>query len=236
MALAAVALLAGGAVLVLAFTAPRATAGLTALAVLFVRPLEHLVPINGVGYLDEAMVALCVVTMPLRRLIARQPLRTFPGQWWFAGFIVCGVLSALVLHVPFAIFLVSGFVTVKGVLLAWAVAQLDWAERHLTAAVRVGTVLILVVLAAAVVNLAIPGPWDAVLVTDTHAVESRSFLPSLVGPFTHPLDLGQFTALSFVAVAAWRTTVRKTPSRWSCSSRPRSARSRRPGAPRSGAW
>jgi hypothetical protein len=74
----------------------------------------------------------------------------------------------------------------------------------------VGTVLILVVLAAAAVNLAIPGPWEAVLVTDTNAVESRSFLPSLVGPFTHPLDLGQFTALSFVALAAWRATVRKT--------------------------
>jgi hypothetical protein len=208
--LAAVALLAGGAVLVLAFTAPRATAGLTALAVLFVRPLEHLVPFSQIGYLDEAMVTLCVVTMPLRRIVARAPLRTFPGQWWFAGFVVCGVLSALVLHVPFGIFLVSGFVTIKGLLLAWAVAQLDWSERHLAVAVRVGTVLILVVLAAAAVNLAIPGPWEAVLVTDTNAVESRSFLPSLVGPFTHPLDLGQFTALSFVAVVAWRTTVGKS--------------------------
>ena len=72
------------------------------------------------------------------------------------------------------------------------------------------TVLILFVLAASVVNLAIPGPWEAVLVTDTNAAESRSFLPSLVGPFTHPLDLGQFTALSFVALAAWRVTVRRT--------------------------
>ena len=208
--LAAIALLAGGAVLVLAFTAPRATAGLTALAVLFVRPLEHLVPIAAVGYLDEGLVALCVVTLPLRRLIARTPLRTYPGQWWFVGFVVCGVLSALVLHVPFSIFLVSGFVTTKGLLLAWAVAQLDWTERHLAVAVRVGAVLILFVLAASVVNLAIPGPWEAVLVTDTNAAESRSFLPSLVGPFTHPLDLGQFTALSFVALAAWRVTVRRT--------------------------
>ena len=205
--LAAVALVAGGAVLLLAFTAPRTTAGLTAIAVLFVRPLEHLVPFDQVGYLDEAMVALCVVTMPLRRVLARQPLRNFPGQWWFAGFVVCGVLSALVLHVPWSIFLVSAYVTCKGLLLAWAVAQLDWTERDLAVAVRVGTVLILVVLAAALVNLAIPGPWEAVMVTDTNAAEARSFLPSLVGPFTHPLDLGQFTALSFVALAAWRTTV-----------------------------
>ena len=209
--LAALALIAGGVVLVLAFTAPRATAGLTVLAVLFVRPLEHLLPVVKLGYPDEVLVALCVVTMPLRRLLARRPLRTFPGQWWFTGFVVCGVLSALVLHVPVAIFVTSGFVTIKGLLLAWAIAQLDWTERHLAVAVRVGTVLILVVLAAAVVNLAIPGPWEAVLVTDTNAAEARSFLPSLVGPFTHPLDLGQFTALSFVTIAAWRATVRKTP-------------------------
>jgi hypothetical protein len=209
--LAAVALLAAGVVVVLALAAPRTTAGLAALAVLFVRPLEHLVSVAAVGYLDEGMVALCVATMPLRRLVTRTPLRTFPGQWWFTGFVVLGLLSSLVRHVPFDIFLVSGFVTIKGLLLAWAVAQLDWTERQLAVAVRVGTGLILVVLAAAVVNLAIPGPWEAVLATDTNAVEGRSFLPSLVGPFTHPLDLGQFTALSFVALAAWRATVRKTP-------------------------
>ena len=208
--LAALALLVAGALIVLALAAPRATAGLTVLAVLFVRPLQHLVPVSQVSYLDEAMVALCVVTMPMRRLVARVPLRTYPGQWWFLGFVVCGALSALVRHVPLAIFMVSAYLTIKGLLFAWAVAQLDWEKRHLATAVRVGTVLILVVLAAAVVNLAIPGPWDALLVTDTNAVESRSFLPSLVGPFTHPLDLGQFTALSFVAVAAWRATVRKT--------------------------
>src|SRR5690348_14089238 len=112
--LVAVALLAGGTVLVLAFTAPRTTAGLTALAVLFVRPLEHLVPFAYIGYLDEAMVALCVMTMPLRRAIARVPLRTFPGQWWFFGFVVLGLLSALVRHVPFEIFLTSGYVSIKG--------------------------------------------------------------------------------------------------------------------------
>src|SRR5690242_6074923 len=49
--LAAVALLAAGVVVVLALAAPRTTAGLAAMAVLFVRPLEHLVPVTGVGYL-----------------------------------------------------------------------------------------------------------------------------------------------------------------------------------------
>src|SRR5688500_10479755 len=35
--------------------------------------------------MDEALILLCLITMPLRRVIARQPLRDFPGQWWFAG-------------------------------------------------------------------------------------------------------------------------------------------------------
>ena len=209
--LPAVAVLGGAAILALAFTAPYVTAALAALAVLFVRPVEHLVPIAQLGYLDEGLVVLCAVTMPLRRVLSRRPLRNLPGQWWFAAFLVCGVLSALVLHVPAAIFLTGAFVIAKGLLFGWAVAQLDWTERHLAVAVRVGTVLILLSLAAAAVNVAIPGAWQALMASDANAVESRSFLPSLIGPFSHPIDFGQFMALSFLAVAAWRTTVRKGP-------------------------
>ena len=197
--------------LAFAFTSPHATAALAALAVLFVRPIEHLVQIAQVGYLDEGLVVLCAVTMPLRRIVGRRPLRNLPGQWWFAGFLVCGVLSALVLHVPAAIFLTGTFVIAKGLLFGWAVAQLDWTERHLVVAARVGTVLIVLSLAAAAVNIAIPGAWQAVMASDANAVESRSFLPSLIGPFSHPIDFGQFMALSFLAVAAWRTAVRKGP-------------------------
>ena len=205
--LAAGLLLAAGLVVVLALVAPRTTAGLTVLAVLFVRPLEHLVNLDVVGYLDESLIALCAVTLPLRRLLTRTPLRTLPGQWWFAAFAVCGVLGALALHVPFGIFLLGAFVTLKGPLFAWSVAQLEWTPRHLTVAVRLGTALILFCVVAAMVNLAAPGPWEAVLVDDKNAAEARGVLPSLVGPFTHPIDLGQFMALAFVAVAAWRATV-----------------------------
>ena len=121
-----------------------------------------------------------------------------------------GVLSGLALHVPFMIFLTGAFVIGKGVLFAWAIAQLDWTERHLRVAARVGGVLVVLCLVATAVNLAVPGAWNAVMSTDPNAVESRSFLPSLLGPFTHPIDLGQFMTLSAVAVAAWRTAVGKT--------------------------
>ena len=199
--------LVGGAVLVLAIAAPRITAGLTALVVLFVRPLEHLVPIPQVGYMDEGLILLCLITMPLRRLIARQPLRDFPGQWWFAGFLVCGLLSALVVQVPTGTFFLGAFIVSKGLLFGWAVAQIDWSERHLAIAARVGVVLIALCVLAGVINFVARGPWEALLASDANASEARSFLPSLIGPFTHPIDFGQFMALAFLAVAAWRAAV-----------------------------
>ena len=195
-------------VLVLAFAKPRAIVAITVVGVMFVRPLEHLTNLEPVGYLDESLVLLCAVVLPLRRVVVnRRGLRTFPGQWWFAGYVVCGLLSALVLHVPPNIFLLGAFVTAKGLAFAWAVAQVDWEERHLATAARVGVVIILISLVAALVNLAVPGAWFAVMASDQNAVEARSFLPSLIGPFSHPLDFGQVMAMSFVALLTWRVVV-----------------------------
>jgi hypothetical protein len=193
-----------------ALLAPRLTAGIAVLVILFARPLEHLIPLPAMSYVDEGAVVLCVLTLPVRRLVTRQPLRTFPGQWWFTAFLVIGLLSSLLAQVPPWIFLTGGFLVSKGLLLAWAVAQLDWTERHLRAVARAGTALILVCLAATLVNLAVPDAWNAVLASDLRAVEPRSILPSLIGPFPHPIDLGQFMALSAIAVAAWRAAVGRT--------------------------
>ncbi len=201
---------AGVAALAVALFAPRLTAGLAVLGILFVRPLEHLFPGLATSYLDEVFVLLCVATLPLRRLIARKPLRTFPGQWWFVAFLTIGLLSSLVAQVPPTIFLAGAFVMGKGIPLAWAVAQLDWSERHLRCAARVAVGVILVALVASAVNAAVPGAWNAILASDTNAVEARGPLPSLIGPFTHPIDLGQFMSLSAVAIAAWRSAVRKS--------------------------
>ncbi|HEY0811947.1 MAG TPA: hypothetical protein VGE11_01595 [Pseudonocardia sp.] len=198
------------AALAVALFAPRLTAGLAVLAILFVRPLAQLVPVPAVSYLDETLVALCVVTLPLRRLLDRKPLRTFPGQWWFVAFLTVGLLSSLIAQVPFVIFLTGTYIIGKGLLLAWAVAQLDWSDRHLLRATRATTVVILLSFVAMAVNLAFPGAWNAVLASDKNAVAPRSFLPSLIGPFTHPIDLGQFMALSAIAITTWRSSVRKT--------------------------
>jgi hypothetical protein len=197
-------------VLAMALGAPRLTAGVAVLAVLFVRPLEHVTQVDSMSYLDEAAIVLCALTMPVRRLALGRPLRTFPGQWWFVAFILLGLLSGLALRVPSGIFLSGAFVLCKGLLLAWAVAQVDWTERHLLVAARVGTVVLVLSMVACLGNLAMPGRWFGVMASDPNAVEARSFLPSIIGPFSHPIDLGQFMALSAVAVAAWRATVRRS--------------------------
>jgi hypothetical protein len=209
--IAAVAVVCGGGLVYLAVVAPRATVGLTVLAVLFVRPIEHLFVIEQLGYLDEALVLLCALVFPLRRVAGRLPLRRFPGQWWFVGFAAIGVLSGLLLGVAPGTFLMGAAVVCKGFVFAWAVAQVDWEEQHLRTAARVGAVVIVGCLVATAVNLAAPGAWTSFIASDPNAIESRGFLPSLVGPFSHPIDLGQFMALSAIALAAWRMTVRKGP-------------------------
>jgi hypothetical protein len=209
--IAAVAGLGVAVLLLMAVAAPRTTVGLTVLAALFVRPLTHLFPLPELGYLDEAMVLLCGFVLPLRRLAARQSLRVFPGQWWFAGFVVAGLVSGLLLGVAPDIFLTGAVVVAKGLVFAWAVAQVDWEERHLRSAAKAGVVLVVFCLAATAGNFVLEDPWLAFMASDENAVQARGALPSLVGPFSHPIDLGQFMTLSAIALTAWRVAVRKGP-------------------------
>lgn len=197
--------------LTVAVLTPRALVVVTVLAVLFVRPIEHLTSVELLGYLDEGLVAVCAVVLPIKRLFARKPLRRLPGQWWFVGFLTLGVLSGLVNAVPASIYLLGAAVIGKGLVLGWAVTQIDWTERDLRAGARIAVIVILIALAATAVNLAAPAAWNAIMASDGNAVEARSVLPSLIGPFSHPIDLGQFMALSALAITTWRSAVSRGP-------------------------
>jgi hypothetical protein len=202
----AVPALVGVLVLAGAVALPRTTVGLTLLMILFVRTLEHLVPISALGYLDEGLVVLCVVVLPLRRLVLGLRLRWLPGLGFFCVFAVFGLASGVVAGAAASTVLVGGFLLCKGWLFGWAVAQVDWAERHLRTAARFGAGVVVVSLVAVAANLAAPGPWSALLATGA-TVDVRFGLPSLIGPFVHPLDLGAVMAAAAVAVLAWRATV-----------------------------
>jgi hypothetical protein len=198
--------LVGVLVLAGAVALPRTTVGLTLLMILFVRTLEHLVPISALGYLDEGLVVLCVVVLPLRRLVLGLRLRWLPGLGLFVVFAVFGLVGGFVAGAAASTVLVGGFLLCKGWLFGWAVAQVDWAERHLHTAARFGAGVVVVSLVAVVANLAAPGPWSALLATGAK-VDVRFGLPSLIGPFVHPLDLGAVMAAAAVALVAWRATV-----------------------------
>ena len=188
---------------------PARRPALTALAVLFVRPIEHLVPIPQVGYLDEGLVMLCAVTLPLRGCrpptVADVPgpvvvrrLRRLRGAQR-AGRCTCRSRSSP----PVPSSSQGPAVRVGG-----RAARLGRAAPGPRGAGRRGADP--AVLAAAAVNLAIPGAWEAVLASDTNAVEARSFLPSLIGPFTHPLT----------SASSWRCRS----SRWPRGGRPSARR------------
>jgi hypothetical protein len=189
---------------------PRTTVGLAVLAIVFVRTLQHLVPIEQLQYLDEVMVVLCAVVLPLRRLGQGQRLRRLPGQGWFVTFAVFGFASGVVAGVTPTILLLGAFVLCKGLIFGWAVAQLDWTDRHLHAAARAGVVVIGVSLLAVAANVVVQGVWIGLL-ANTGSVDYRLGFPALIGPFVHPLDLGSIMTASSIALLAWRSTVSKHP-------------------------
>lgn len=197
-------------ILALAVLTPRAMVAVSIVTILFVRPIEHLTAFEPLGYMDEAMVGVCALVLPLRRMVSRRRLRRFPGQWWFVAFAAIGVVGGLVHGVPLSVFGLGAVVIGKGLVFAWALAQVDWEERHLEIGARIAAVIIVFALVATAGNLVAPASWNAVMASDVNAVEARSILPSLIGPFSHPIDFGQFMALSTLALATWRMAVRRS--------------------------
>jgi hypothetical protein len=189
---------------------PRTMVGLAVLAVVFVRSLDRIIPIDSLTYLDEAMVVLCATILPTRRLVLGQRLRGLPGQVWFATFAFFGFASGVIAGVPLWTLLIGGFLLSKGFILGWAVAQVDWEERHLRSAASWGVVVTVFCLLAVVANLTIQGTWVGLL-ANGGAVDVRFGVPSLIGPFVHPLDLGAIMAASSIALFAWRSTMGKRP-------------------------
>lgn len=176
-----------------------AVAGL--LICLMAKSLEIGTGWGAATYSDEIATAYLTIVLVGRRLWLRQPLRRPPGLWLFAGFTVFGVLSSVVSAVPLSIASAGGILVVKGVLLYFALAQVDWTVADIPWLARVSAWVLGIALACAAVNLVLPVQWAAVLANTGHP-QYRSFLPSLIGPFTHPLLFGNFMALAGIACAA----------------------------------
>jgi hypothetical protein len=180
---------------------PKKLAVVGLLLVLLARTVEIATAWPPTTYIDEIVTAYITVVLVARRLMARRRLRRPPGIWMFAGFAVFGVLSSVVSAVPFGIASAGGILVVKGVLLYVALAQVDWTREDIPWLARTAAWVLGVALLCALINLLIPGPWTAVFSNTGHS-QYRFILPSLIGPFTHPLQFGNFMSLAAIACAA----------------------------------
>jgi hypothetical protein len=180
---------------------PRTLAVAGLIIILLAKSLEIGTGFGAATYSDELATAYLTIVLVGRRLWLRQPLRQPPGIWLFGVFTVFGVLSSIVSAVPLSIASAGGILVVKGVLLYFALAQIDWTTADIPWLARISAWVLGIALACAAVNLVLPVPWTAVLANTGHP-QYRSFLPSLIGPFTHPLLFGNFMALAGIACAA----------------------------------
>jgi hypothetical protein len=109
---------------------PKVTMGIAFCAIISSRSLWFATDIDAFGYLDEVCVGAVFAWQVLIPFAMGRRIRSFPGLAWFGTFAALGFISAFVAGVPLAWALDSAFLTLKGVLFGWSVAQLDWTRRH----------------------------------------------------------------------------------------------------------
>lgn len=193
-----------------AFAAPKLVAGLVVLCALLSQSFQTISAVPAVGYADELCVLAAIVLFCAWRLTHHGALRWFDALWLFAGFGALGMISSVIHMVPLGTSLTGAFLFLKGPLLAFAVAQLDWRREDLRVIARWGGAVIVAIMATCVLNALSPEAWNAI-VGRTGTVSERGGFMSLSGPFDHPVGLGTTMSLSFVAVSAYRSLVRRTP-------------------------
>lgn len=176
-----------------------AVAGL--IAVLLSRTVEIATAWGPTTYIDEIVTAYLVIVLVGRRLLGERSVRWPPGIGMFAAFVALGALSSIVSAVPLGVASAGGVLVVKGVLLYFALAQVDWTVDDIGWLARTAAWVLVAALVCALINLVVPTQWAAVF-ANTGRPQYRSIFPSLIGPFTHPLQFGNFMSLAAIACAA----------------------------------
>lgn len=177
--------------------------------VVFADTLEWLTGILQFTYLDEALIAVVCVLNPAMRLVNHRKLVVLPGTWWLVLFLVAGILGNLVDNTPLHIAALGALLAVKGFLLAFAAAQLDWSEADVRrAAIQLALIAALCALAG-FLNLVFPQDWAAVF-SPSGSLDHRGGVASLIGPFVHPGVFATIMGLSAIALLAYRRRVKKS--------------------------
>ena len=151
-------------------------------------------------YADDALCLLAPIVCALPRLRGDRPIRQLPGGRWFLLYFVLGLSSSIVQNVPLGLALSGSLSFIKGPLLGFAIAQVDWSARDVRR-LKVGAIrLLVIILMFAGVNALTPGSWARRF---SPGFQSRGgSLPTLIGPFTIPGAFGTIMALSASALVA----------------------------------
>ncbi|GAA1838286.1 hypothetical protein [Agromyces salentinus] len=204
-----IAVVVGGFVLVaLAAFMPKAFA-FAALCTIILSTLAQTFLGSGGSLADEAVIMLALVAFSTRRLVTERRLVALPGMWWFLAFIVIGMLSAVIGSVSISTSVQAMFLAVKGLVFAFALAQLRWNVEDVKVLVRLGAIAGGVLVVTAVANLVAPGPWSQ-LVANRPPFAIVNGIPALQGPFQHPAAFGRLSSILAVGVLSYRLLVRRT--------------------------
>ncbi|MGN6743741.1 MAG: hypothetical protein ACTHJL_10660, partial [Amnibacterium sp.] len=185
---------------------PKAFALLAAIVIALAVPIQNVIGPIG-SYSDEAVVALALVAFSARRLATKGGLRWLPGGLAFLVYLVFAGLSSVTQHVALSTAFGAGYISIKGVLFAFALAQLQWSRRDLRMILRAGAVATVLIGLTAIVNLALPAQW-AQLTMHHGPLAAVAGIHPLNGPFQHPAALSRFSVILAVGCLAYLFVVR----------------------------
>lgn len=165
---------------------------------------------GGLEYVDEVLIAVLLIVSLGHVAVHRRRVVPLPGGWAFTVFLVLATAGAVTTGASPVLAGLDAYLIMKGVIFAFAVAQIPWTDRDLKLAIRIGAWLIAIVLVGAAINLVIPSVWLPVFAS-TENLNERGGVVNVISIFGHPGAFGQAMALSAVALLCYRYLVRKTP-------------------------
>ncbi|WP_197058430.1 hypothetical protein [Modestobacter caceresii] len=194
-------------VLIAAFR-PKLFVLLALVVIILSAPIQNVLGQVGT-YADEGVIALAFVALSTRRLVTEGRLVWLPGTGWFLGFLVAGLVSAALAEVPAGLAVPAAFIAVKGVVFAFAIAQLHWTRDDLALLVRLGVTAIVVMAFTALLNLALPAAW-ANFTTGRPPISYIGPFPAINGVFQHPAAFSRFSGVLAVGALVYGLVVRRS--------------------------
>lgn len=194
---------------VLAAVRPGLFAGVAFLLIVMAKSLDQWS--GGVlAYIDEVVIVVSLVVLVGRRLLLHRSIAWFPGLGWFAAFGILGLVSGLLNGVETSTLAVGAFLAVKGIIFGFAVVQVDWDSKAIERMTVAGAVFLGILLLTVAVNVVFPEQWTMWATGDDY-IQYLFGLPSMVGAFIHPGDLGLVLAVAVSAVLAYRFVIGRGP-------------------------